>query len=885
MPLRALWLRLRALLRHDDVERELNDEIRFHIEQETEKYVRLGMNRGEAHRRALLAFGGVEQTKEAYRDGRGDRPLADLRSDVRQTLRGFRRSPTFVATVVMTLALGIGANVAIFSAVSAVMLRPLPFPQSGRLAMLWEDNEEKGWSKQTAAPANMLDWQEQVRAFSGLAGYQDFFEESSLETPTGPRVIKAVGVTGGFFDVLGVRPALGTTFSEAETWATGKRVAVVSDQTWRLHLGADPGIVGRTVTLDGRSVQVIGVMPPGFTFPTTDMGLWVPTGWNPTDRDQVWFRRAHWMRPFVRLRDGVTFDEARIELQTVMGRLATQYPATNTHMKAGLEPLRDFRVGSARTPLFVLLGATGFLLLIACANIGNLLLVRAASREREVVLRRALGAGRGRVARQALTESLVLSVMGGAAGLALGWWGTRALVALQPAGLLPVTDVRPDLRVFAFVLLLATLSALLFGLAPALWSARRNAVDVLKEAGRTSSESRRMRRWGNVLAVGEVALALMLTVGAGLLLRSFWHLTRVEPGFDSRGVLAVRFAFHPARYEELTDVTGFLRRLQQRVDGLPGVESAALSSRLPLASFGGWTSDFAIRGEPVSQTSREIVHREVGPGYVHTMRVPLVAGRDFTESDRHGAERVAIINQAMADTYFRDRDPVGAMIAFDREPDSTALWQRIVGVVGSEHQHTLGEAPRPEVFTALEQTPRRGVDLVIRTSSDPQSLVPAVEEVVSELDPAMPLLRTITMDDAKAQSLARERFLATLFLVFASVGALLSIVGVYGVVAQLALRRTNEMNIRIALGAQASQVRWLVVRHGLTLVGAGVITGGILSAALGGTVRKLLYGVGPLDPVTFIVMPVCLLLTGVGASWIPAIRATRTDPAGALRSE
>jgi len=585
------------------------------------------------------------------------------------------------------------------------------------------------------------------------------------------------------------------------------------------------------------------------------------------------------------LRDGVSFEEARTELQTVMSRLETQYPGTNTHMKAGLEPLQAFRIGPTRTPLLVLLGATGFLLLIACANIGNLLLVRAASREREVVLRRALGAGRGRVARQTLTESALLSLMGGAAGLALGWWGTRALVALQPAGLLPVTDVQPDLRVFTFVLGLATLSALLFGLAPALWSARRNAADVLKETGRTTSDSRRMRRWGNALAVGEVALALMLTVGAGLLLRSFWHLTQVEPGFDSRGVVAVSLAFPPARYPQLAGVTSFLGQLRDRVTELRGVESAALSSRLPLSENTGWTSDFAIRGEPVSETSREIMHREVGPGYLRTMRVPLVSGRDFTDTDRSGAELVVIVNQTMVERYLGGGDPVGKMIAFDREADSTSIWHRIVGVAGSEHQKSLGEAPRPEVFTALEQTPRRGVHIVMRSGTEPQSLIPAVEGIISELDPAMPLLAATTMEDARTRSLARERFLATLLLAFAGVGAMLSIVGVYGVVAQLALRRSNEMNIRIALGAQTSEVRWLVVRHGLTLVGTGVVTGCILSAVLGGTVRQLLYGVGPLDPFTFVVVPACLLLTGVGASWIPAIRATRADPAGALRSE
>jgi putative ABC transport system permease protein len=315
------------------------------------------------------------------------------------------------------------------------------------------------------------------------------------------------------------------------------------------------------------------------------------------------------------------------------------------------------------------------------------------------------------------------------------------------------------------------------------------------------------------------------------------------------------------------------------------VESAALSSRLPLSEHSGWTSDFAIRGQRTAEASREIMHREVGPGYFRTMRVPLVAGRDFTDSDRAGAERVVIINQAMADLYFRGQDPVGELIAFDREPDSTAIWQRIIGIAGSERQQSLAEPPRPEVFTALEQTPRRGIHVVVQASTDPRSLLPAIEGAISDLDPGMPVLAAITMNEAKSRSLARERFLATLLLAFAGVGGLLSIVGVYGVVAQLALRRTGEMNIRVALGAQVAHVRWLVVRHGLLLVGTGVVIGSALSAALGGTVRKLLYGVGPLDPLTFIVMPICLLLTGLGAAWIPAVRATRTDPAGALRSE
>jgi putative ABC transport system permease protein len=883
--LRHLRLRLRAVFRRAVVERELSEEIRFHLEQEAEKNRRQGMDEGEARRRALAAFGGVERTKEDYRDGRGDRALTDWRGDFRQAARLFRRNPTLAGAIVLTLALAIGANVAIFSAVNAALLRPLPFHRPERLAMLWEDNHERGWVQQSVAPANMLDWAEQVRSFAGVAAYSDFAEQSAIETPSGPRPLRSIAVTGGFFDVLGVRPVRGRGFGAADTWASGERIAVMSDAAWRQHLGADSTIIGTTVSIDGRPVRIVGVMPPRFAFPDASVELWVPTAWEPGERGQTYFRRAHWLRPFARLRDGATFAEARAELTAVMSRLERDFPGTNRNMRAGMEPLHDFRTGTTRRPLLVLLGATGVLLLIACANVGNLLLVRAAAREREVVLRRALGAGRARVARQTMVESLVLAGAGGALGLLLGWWGTHALGALQPAGLLPARDISPDLRVGSFVLAVTTLSALAFGVAPALWSARRNAADVLKDASRTSSGSRRVRRWGSLLAISEVALAVVLTVGAGLLLRSFWHLTQVKPGFEPRGVLVVTLAFPEARYAEGEDVQVFQDRLRERLHDTPGVESAALATQVPLASYSAWTSDFAVRGQPVPEQSREIGHRDLSPGYFQTMRVPLVAGRDFTLEDRRGGERVAIINETMRDRHFATLDPVGQLIAFTRTPDSSATWYRIVGIAGSEYQKSLGDSPQPEVFTALSQIPRYGVRLVVRSTGDPALLVPTIERLVTDLDPAMPLLATTTLEDARSGSLARERFLAILLLAFAVVGALLAIVGVYGVVAQLALRRTNEMGIRMALGAQAAHVRWLIVRHGLTVVGVGVLAGSMIALAISGVMRTLLFHVGPVDLVTFSVVPLGLLLTGVMASWLPAARATRADPTIALRSD
>lgn len=880
--LKSLHLKSRAVLRRASVENDLSDEIRFHLEQEVAKNLRLGMTEVEARRRAMVLFGGVERIKEEYRDGRGDRALSDLLGDTRYALRQLRRNPTLAAAAILTLALGIGANVAIFSAVNAVILRPLPFPAPDRLAMLWEDNADKDWHKQQVAPANMLDWQEQVKAFSGIAGYQDFIENGTLSLGGEPQVVKTVGVTGGFFSVLGASPSLGRAFDESDTWQGGPRIAVISHRTWQERFGADPAVVGRSVTLDGRPVRIVAVMPPSFAYPRPAVDLWYPVHWDPADRAQMYFRRAHWMRPFARLRDGVSLEQARAELKVVMGRLEKQYPKTNTHMEADLGSMHEFVVGSTRRPLVLLLGATGLLLLIACANVGNLMLVRAAGREREVVLRRALGAGGGRLVRQSLTESAVLSAIGGAFGLLLGWYGTRVLAAMQPPGMLPVQDVRPDMVVFVFVLGISALSATLFGLAPALWSVRRTPSDVLKETTRGSSDGRRARMWGNGLAVGEVALALMLTIGGGLLVRSFWRLTQVDPGFDPKGVLAVGLTLPASRYETVGKQGTFRQQLIAQVRSLPGVHDVAVVSKLPLDGQSSWTSDFSVRGRDATDFGRNVQHRWASPDYFNAMRVPLVAGRFFRESDDAQAERVVLINKALADRFFKTQDPVGQYLSFDAVPDSSSIWRRIVGVVGSEHQNSLGVDADIEIFAPFNDEERE-FQMMVRTTSDPAAGLPAVRRVIAQLDPALALLSVTTMDEVRTRSLARERFLATLLTAFAVVGAMLAIIGVYGVVAQLAQRRIQEMGIRIALGAQVPHVRWLIVRHGLALTVAGVAVGTIGSILLGNVIQQMLFGITVRDPVTFTLIPLVLVLTGIAASWIPAARATQADPAGALR--
>jgi predicted permease len=568
----------------------------------------------------------------------------------------------------------------------------------------------------------------------------------------------------------------------------------------------------------------------------------------------------------------------------VVRRLQQRYPATNRVMGADLMPLHAAIVGETRRPLLVLFGAVALLLLIACANVGNLLLVRAAGREREAAVRLALGAGRGRLMRQAMTESLVLAAVGAAAGLALGYWGTGALMALQPPEMLPVQRLGMDWAVLGYVSALGVGTGLLFGIAPAVWSGRRLPAETLKEGGRSSGGGGRLRRWDGTLVVLEVALALVLTVGAGLLARSFRELQRVAPGFDGTGVLAVSMALPGARYDAPDKVVGFWDELVRRAALLPGVDAAAATSNLPL-SPPHWTSDFSVAGRAPDEYGVDVVHREVTRGYFPLMRVPLVRGRLFTEADRGGAPPVVLINDALARRYFPREDPIGKRVAFDRTPDSTSVWRTIVGVVGDEHQTTLSKEPKIEFIAPVVQDPRRGMTLVVRTGGDPSALAPAVRRLVAELDPKLAIQTVTTLGEVRRESLATQRFLVTLLLAFAGTGLLLAVVGVYGVMAQVAKGRVREMGIRMALGARTSEVRWLVVRQGLRLAGAGLGLG--MAGALVGTraLRALLYAVTPYDPTTFLAVPALLFITAAAASWLPAARASRADPVTVLRIE
>jgi len=882
--IKGIAARLRALLSPRATERSLNEEMEFHIEQETEKNLRLGMSHAEARRRALVEFGGLAQAREAHHEVYAARPLEETLADARYTLRTMRRTPALAGAAILTLALGIGANTAIFSAVNAVVLRPLPFPNPDQLYMVWEENPEKGWYKQVAAPANMLDWKEQVGAFADVMAYSEGFGTATLVENGEPIIVRPAFGTGNFFSVLGARAALGRTFADAETWTTGHPIAVLSHHLWRDRFGSDRNIIGRTIQLDGVGVQVVGVMPASFDYPHEKVDLWQPWAWDPKNRQQVSFRRAHWLSVVARVKPGIGQVAANAQLQAVVKRLQRDYPATNRVMGAGITPLHEFLVGDTRLPLLVLLGAVGLLLLIACANVGNLMLVKAADREREAALRLALGAGRRRLVRQALTESLVMSFVGGVAGIALGIWGTRALQAMQPAGMLRVSHFDFDWVVFGYVLAVTTVSGLLFGIAPALWSSRRAPQDALKEGGRGGSQSRRMRRWGERLVIGEVALALMLSVGAALLVRSLLRLQQVDPGFDPNGAIAAQLDLPGTRYDTGDKANAFFSRLEEQLRSIPGVQSVGSTSNVPLTG-GGYSSDFTVAGWPDGTYGSEVLHRRVTPDFFKVMRTPLLAGRAFTVGDRANGAQVVIINEAMAKKHFKGQDPVGQRITFDKVPDSSSTLNTIVGVVKDQHQTKLGIEPQIEVFEPLTQSPTNGMAMIVRTAGDPASLGPAIRRTVADMDRTLALSSVETLNQVRAESLARERFLTTLLLLFAGVGLALAVVGVYGVMAQMARRRVREMGIRLALGAQASDVRWLVVRNGLRLVTVGLVIGTAGAFAATRAMQALLFGVAPKDPLTFVAVPALLVLTALVATWMPASYASRADPATALRTE
>jgi predicted permease len=870
----------------DEVERELA----AHLEHSVRDLIAAGFDPIAAADEARRRFGDLERFRDACQaiDSRRRRELRraelwqDLLQDLRLAARGLRRSPGFAAAAALTLSLGIGANVAVFSVVYGVLLKPLPFPNPDRLAMLWEKNPDKGWTAAEVAPANFLDWRQSGSSFRDITAFEMGAQSVAWTGNGEPRVLRAAAVAGNFFDVLERPPARGRGLRMEESWQ-GHPVAVLSDRLWRQDLGADPSIIGRTLRLRDVPYTVVGVMPPGFSYPFSNLDLWLPMGWRPADREAVWFRRAHMLRAVGRLRPGVSLAEARGNLEAAAARLERLYPETNRHMGAGLTPLREWWVGERRPALLLLLGAVGLVLLIACANLANLQLARATGRWREMALRQALGAGRGRLLRQLLVENLLLAAIAGTAGLLTAGKATSVLVALGPADLPRAAEIGLHPVVLAFALGLTLATALLFGLAPAL-SATRAPGQLVLVPGRSATSSGTARKARHGLVVVEVALATMLVAGAGLLLRSFERVRQVDPGFRADHVLVVELRLPGKRYQEDAQVAAFYERLRERAAALPGVVSVALADGLP-PTGAGWTGGLAIAGRPAGRSDPEFHHRLVSPAYFKTLRVPLRRGRLFAASDDAQAPPVALINERLARQFFPASDPVGQRVALESKPGPLYAWHTIVGVVGDERLDGLAAGAPPQIYSPFPQAPEHGMFLLLRTAADPLPLAAPVRAAVREIDRDLPLLSAKALDGILDHSLAGERFLMLLMAAFGAAALALAAVGIAAVVAYNVGQRTRELGIRMALGATASQVVRLTLGEATAHTALGIALGGFAALGLSRLLRSLLFATSPNDPGTFGLTAFTLVAIALLAAYLPARRALDIDPAISLRQE
>jgi putative ABC transport system permease protein len=808
-----------------------------------------------------------------------------LAQDLRYSLRMLLKRPGFTLVAVITLALGIGANTAIFSVVNAVLLNPMPYRAPDRLMQFWETNPLKNWTQATVAPANLFDWQKQSQSFEEIAAYMGSDKKGpglaglQLTGSGEPERVQALYVTGNIFSVLGADAMLGRTLREEETWEGKHRVIVLSYGLWQRRFGSDPDVIGQSIEINGRNREIVGVMPPGFYFPAKEIEMWVPMGWN---HDQIAkLRRPHFLRAVGRLKAGVTLDQARGEMTAIAGQLEAQYPDTNTQMGVGLGPLKEWVVSDTRLPLIVFLVAVAFVLLIACANVANLLLARAATRTREVAIRTALGARRSRIVKQLLTENLVLATAGGALGLLLALWCRDLLILFSPGDIPRLDEARLDARVLGFTIGITLLTTLLFGLVPALQSSKPDLMATLKEGGQKGgSAGGRVR---NTLVVAEVALALVLVIGAGLMIRSFLRLQQVDPGFNANNLLMLSVALPGARYPEDSQTIAFFDQAEQRIRNLPGVVAVG-STTMPALKGYRWTGDMTIEGRSPDDYVREVRHKEITPDYFRAMGIPLVSGRFFDSSDTDKSLPTIIVNEALARRYFADEDPIGKRLTFTK-PTEKPTWQTIIGVVKDEKQDSLSAEPKPEIYQSYLQSAQDEMTLIVRTAGDPRSLVGAVREEIRALDKDLPPYNVKTMNEALYESLARERFTTLLLMVFAGLALVLASVGIYGVMSYAVTQRTHEIGIRMALGAQTRDIFRQVVGQALRLAGIGVALGLGAALALTRLMASLLYGVSTTDPLTFAL--IAILLSGVSllASYIPARRAMKVDPMIALRYE
>jgi putative ABC transport system permease protein len=868
--LRSLFSRGRALTRQGRFESELDEELRFHLEMETAANVERGMSPEEARRAALLDFGGVEKVKEDCRDEDRLRWIETLAQDLRYGARLLRRSPGFTAAAVLTLALGIGANTAVFSVADAVFLRPLPFAEPERLAAVWLHGPDHSVSQ-----ASFVELREASRSLADVAAYSAW--GFTLTGSGEPEMLKGARVSANLFHLLGARPALGRMFLPEDGEPGRGKVALLGNGLWHRRFGADPKVLGRTITLNGESHTVIGVLPPDLHFPSREFSdLWLPLTIDPAAEDF----KVGYLTLIGRMASGVTAAQATEEVRAIARRITEREPDDDEESAPVVVPLQTELAGDLRPVLLVLLAAVGSVLLIACANVANLLLARASVRRQEIAVRLALGAGRQRLLRQLLTESVMLGVLGGATGVLLALAGIGPLAEGVTADSPQLTEAAVDGRILLFALGISLAAALLFGLVPALRSSAPDLQGTLKEGGKSGSANPARQRLRSALVVAEIALALILVAGAGLLIQSLWRLYNVDPGFRAEGVLSFRLS--PAfQGEDTAPRLAYYESVLERLAGLPEVEAAGAVHLTPLGG-NNWNPSLRVEGRP-GEALPSVDWRVATPGYFETLGIPLHAGRPFNSSDREGAPGVALVNQTFARRLFPGESPLGKRVnTFFEGKDN---WVTIVGVIGDVKHHALASAAEPEMYRPYAQYPTTGMTVMLRASSDPLRLVPAVREAVWAVDADVPISEVAPLEEVVARSVARQRSVTVLLAVFAGIALLLGAIGIYGVMAYAVAHRRHEIGIRLALGARQGQVLRLVLGQGMILAVLGLAVGLPATAAATRLLESLLFGVAPADPFTLGGVALLLGVVALLASYYPARRALEVDPVQALRYE
>lgn len=881
-----LWSRLKStcrnLFRKPRVENQLNDEIRAYVGMIADERIAAGMPASEAGRVAQAESGGVEQVKQAVRDQRAGAGLERFWQDVRFGLRQLGHNPGFTLSAIIALALGIGANTAIFSVVNTVLLKPLTYPDADRMVNFLAPSAEIANDLHNIPEFHFL--QRQTKLFKEVVAFDVAGPGFNL-TGGRPEQVNGIHVTQGYFRMYGAPMALGRTFTPQEDSPHGGNVVVLSYGLWQRRFGGDPAIIGRSISLGNQPYTVVGVTGKDFVG-GVEADLWLPFQFDPVSTDlNVFFYITGLLQP------GVTVAQANAALAAASSEYFREYPnAWNPHFRVG--PLFDSVVGDARNSLMMMLGAVGLVLLIACANVANLLLVRATVRKREFAIRSALGAGRARIVRQLLTESVLLSLAGGILGMALGFVGLRALLAVSPAGLPRIGEngsaISIDWRVLGFTLAVSLLTGILFGLLPAFSASRSDLNSTLKESGNRSGTGFREGKIRSLLVVSEISLALVLLIGAALLIRTFIALQQVGPGFDSHNVVTMEMALNGPRYQNTAGITPLLRDGRNRLNALPGVELAAAGFWRPIDVEDG--TAFQILGRPVKKGCCGSKWMSITPGYLSLFRIPILRGRDFTENDGTDAPRVALINEAFAREFFPHQDPIGQQI---RDTDEGGT-ESIIGIVANFHDSGLARPAQPMIIVPIAQVADgynaayaniQPLFWVVRTRGDPHPYIPAITEQLRMASDGFPVAHIRTMDEVMGHSTARQSFNMLLLTIFGAVALLLAAIGIYAIMAYSVAQRAQEMGIRMALGADQAAIRKLVVWQGMRLALLGVVLGIVASFALTRLLTTFLFGVKPWDPDVFVTAPCLLTAVALLAVWLPAARAARVDPMQALRAE